>query len=426
MSSEDRLTYAPFLAVAFVLWPVVAVLGAQGFTPALGIAAIPALVFSQPRHLRPYMAAFAALMVWVVASSAWSPTEGGIVSGTLAEGNFAVNAAGLRLFLTALAGVGVLMATMGIPPGTAPRTTRIILRAFGAHAVLLLIVVVFTDQILTLLNPKASAATEAPQNILRNANAFVIALPILASAIWFGARKPALKWTAPAIIAASAVIFVYLDLSSGLIGLVLGGIAIGVVLVFKRYGLRILFSGLGAYLLAAPILLGGLASFTERFGIHLPASFQSRAWSWQVVTGRILEHPLFGNGLEASKTFRETYGDHPDWLARVVADGGVEQAWAVYPVVPGHPHNMPLQIWAETGLVGALLFAGTLVLIGWRLPKPDMLAARTRIAAAGLIGAATSLASFAYSAWNEAFWSTLALAVAALVLLSRRVRGSLG
>ena len=66
------------------------------------------------------------------------------------------------------------------------------------------------------------------------------------------------------------------------------------------------------------------------------------------------------------------------------------------------------------------------LLIGWRLPIGGRLRADIRYAIGGMLAATFCLFSFSYSAWNEAFWSTLALAVAALVLLSRRVRGSLG
>ena len=87
---------------------------------------------------------------------------------------------------------------------------------------------------------------------------------------------------------------------------------------------------------------------------------------------------------------------------------------------------MALQIWAETGLVGALLMALAVLLVGWRLPHGGRLRADVRYAIGGMLAATFCLFSFSYSAWNEAFWATLALAVAALVLLSRRVRGSLG
>ena len=42
-----------------------------------------------------------------------------------------------------------------------------------------------------------------------------------------------------------------------------------------------------------------------------------------------------------------------------------------------------------------------------------------------MTGVAFSLFNFAYSMWNEAFWSSLALAAVAIILLSKRQRESL-
>jgi O-antigen ligase len=126
-----------------------------------------------------------------------------------------------------------------------------------------------------------------------------------------------------------------------------------------------------------------------------------------------------GYGISASKSWRETYADHPDWLARL------PDFWKDYPVVPGHPHNMALQIWAETGLIGAVLVGFALVLLGFRLPQPDQMREDVRYATAGVTGVALSLFSFAYNMWNEAFWSTVVLAAIAIILLAKRQRESL-
>ncbi len=93
--------------------------------------------------------------------------------------------------------------------------------------------------------------------------------------------------------------------------------------------------------------------------------------------------------------------------------------------MPGHPHNMALQIWAETGLIGAVLVGFALVLLGFRLPQPDQMREDVRYAIAGVTGVALSLFSFAYNMWNEAFWSTVVLAAVAIILLAKRQRVSL-
>ena len=81
---------------------------------------------------------------------------------------------------------------------------------------------------------------------------------------------------------------------------------------------------------------------------------------------------------------------------------------------------MGLQLWAETGLVGVILACTVLLLLALALPPPSSLGMPVTIAAAGLIGAGFSLFSLSYSLWNEAFWATVVLVAAAIVLLYRQ------
>jgi O-antigen ligase len=154
----------------------------------------------------------------------------------------------------------------------------------------------------------------------------------------------------------------------------------------------------------------------------LPSSVQSRVWAWQLTTEKIAERPITGHGIEASKEWRETFGDHPDLLEQMVARTGIDDGrWDVYRILPGHPHNMGLQIWAETGLIGALLVIALLLLIGWRLPAPAALPLSTSVAIAALGAASFSLFSLSYSVWNEAFWATVVLAAAGVILVHKRL-----
>lgn len=87
---------------------------------------------------------------------------------------------------------------------------------------------------------------------------------------------------------------------------------------------------------------------------------------------------------------------------------------------------MALQIWAETGMIGAVLAALAAVALGFHLPRPEALRPEIRYAAAGLTGAAAVIFSFAYSLWNEGFWASLALAAAAIILWHRTLRDDAG
>jgi len=415
------MSYAPFLAAAFLLWPLTSMAGTQGNVLLLALAAIPALFVARP-GIRPahYLLAGMAFLVWAVASESWSPVSRGIISGTLMGGDFAIRSAGLRIILTLFFTTLLIAGALRTAPGRAQISSRLILGSLSIHGLLILLSPVFATSVMPVFyGDDPLNHSSGFQNLDRGANAFALVLPILVA--YVGAR-PGLAWKGLALMIAlaSLVSFGVLGSSAAMFGAALMLVAFVIVRVFPKYGLRGLFTTVAAYIALAPILMSGLLYMLERSGVNLPGSFQSRAWSWEVVIGKIQEAPLMGHGIEASKSWQDTYAAYPEWMAQL------PDFWARYPVVPGHPHNMALQIWAETGAVGAFVAALAVLLIGWRLPIGHNLRADIHYAIGGMLAAAFCLFSFSYSVWNEAFWSTLALAVVALIVLSRRVRGSLG
>ena len=415
------MSYAPFLAAAFLLWPLTSMAGTQGNVLLLALAAIPAFFVARP-GIRPahYLLAGMAFLVWAVASESWSPVSRGIISGTLMGGDFAIRSAGLRIILTLFFTTLLIAGALRTAPGRAQISSRLILGSLSIHGLLILLSPVFATSVMPVFyGDDPLNHSSGFQNLDRGANAFALVLPILVA--YVGAR-PGLAWKGLALMIAlaSLVSFGVLGSSAAMFGAALMLVAFVIVRVFPKYGLRGLFTAVAAYIALAPILMSGLLYMLERSGVNLPGSFQSRAWSWEVVIGKIQEAPLMGHGIEASKSWQDTYAAYPEWMAQL------PDFWARYPVVPGHPHNMALQIWAETGAVGAFVAALAVLLIGWRLPIGHNLRTDIRYAIGGMLAAAFCLFSFSYSVWNEAFWSTLALAVVALIVLSRRVRGSLG
>jgi len=414
------MSYAPVLAAAFVLWPLMGLLGGQGYSPLLALAALPALALARPKWPPALYAVLALAFVgWAAASELWSPTSSEFISGSLSEGNFAVKASSLRIVLTALFGTLAVAGAVRIAEGTAQVSARVMLGAFALQGLVLAASWLMIDQVLTAVyGDDPVERVKGIQNLGRNANAFALALPVLVACL---GTRPGLLWKGIAglLLIVSLLLFVQVDSQAAMFGIFFMLAAMGLVFVLRRQGFRVLFGGLAAYVAFAPLLIGVGIKFLKTNGIALPGSFQSRAWSWEVVINKIVEKPLTGHGIAASKTWRETYADHPDWLARL------PDFWAAYPVVPGHPHNMALQIWGETGMTGAALAALALLLLGFRLPQPAAMRADVRYAAAGLAGVAASLFSFAYSVWNEAFWATLILAALSVILLSKRERASL-
>ncbi|MES1203914.1 MAG: hypothetical protein ABUS57_20950, partial [Pseudomonadota bacterium] len=91
-----------------------------------------------------------------------------------------------------------------------------------------------------------------------------------------------------------------------------------------------------------------------------------------------------------------------------------------FSLIPLHPHDASLQIWLETGAIGAGLGALALILGGVALARALRF---DRVAAAGACGAIASIgliANVSYGAWQE-WWIATAFAAAALVTASQHI-----
>ncbi|GAB5458114.1 MAG: hypothetical protein Hens3KO_11440 [Henriciella sp.] len=418
MQGRPSLTFAPFFAGLMMLWPVAAYTGAQGFTIIIGWAAFPAWYFARPRSLPLYALAFAAFIIWAIASSAWSPATGPIYEGSLVSGNFSVNAVVLRIGLTAFAIASVLMAAAQLPQRPFPRSVRTLYTIPAVQGAGVLITALAMGFILNLLAPISDPVLEMPQNLLRNVNAYVILLPLLLAWLW---TRPSRYLQASALIILGVSFFAAhkTGSQSSMVALVLIALSALAANIFRRNCVRISLYAIGLYTLLAPFAMMGLANLVRASGLEVPLSFWSRMYSWQRVTEEAMAKPFTGSGIEASETWREFYQDRPDLLAGIVADTGKTGLWDQYPIIPGHPHSMALQIWAETGLIGAGLVGLSLILLARRLGSADTWQPVVRFASMGLVAATLTFYAVSYSVWNEAFWCSIALSAAAILVISR-------
>lgn len=182
------------------------------------------------------------------------------------------------------------------------------------------------------------------------------------------------------------------------VGLALGTVAALFALSFPRLALGLVSGGAAILIAAAPLIYPAIAQVAFQLvpGDKMPLSYGRRAQMWETASNYIAQKPLTGWGLGAGSTF-----DTP------IMYGGFE-----WPIIQLHPHAAPLHIWLETGGIGALLAAVTLIMAGGVAIR---VFGRYRVATAALVGGLTFLFltwGFSHSAWREWVWTSLAALIA--------------
>ncbi|GAB3123379.1 O-antigen ligase family protein [Novispirillum itersonii] len=158
-------------------------------------------------------------------------------------------------------------------------------------------------------------------------------------------------------LAAVALITVFLHTSeTSMGGILLGLLAAGVVFALPRL-LPLLPVVLAFGFLAMP-WMAPKANSTVYCMVDTIPSLMHRMQIWTFGAERVLEKPLLGWGLDADRIMP---GGH---TPVTLASCHTGQVWSVGESLPLHPHNGPLQIWINFGLLGAALAAATL---GWAL-----------------------------------------------------------
>ena len=247
----------------------------------------------------------------------------------------------------------------------------------------------------------SEAAREAMRrDATRGVSALVMALPAL-SVLWLQwVPGPKGRLIVAALVLATALVSWQFHLAAGLLALGIGAVFFALGWRWPRTTILIITLGYLAMLLLAPLLLPGLSAHMAEHS--LPFSWAWRLEMWHYTGEQIARHPLFGWGLGASRSFA---GDHLQMHGYTIS------------YLLQHPHDLGLQVWLETGLVGVLLLALAIALFGMRLAG-----ARTLSHAQGAAIAASAMVFFVffsitYGAWQEWLWASVGW-VAALCILT--------
>lgn len=206
-----------------------------------------------------------------------------------------------------------------------------------------------------------------------------------------------------ALAAGGALLAGQFGMQANLIGFALGAGAFALGLFLPRAAVLAVSGGLALWLATAPFLTPLLLSRAPEQDM-LAHSWAMRVEIWRYASARILEQPWIGHGLDASRAFADT----------IEVNGETLRA------LPLHPHSISLQIWLETGVIGAALACAAILFGGWRLAQACAGAPAKAAAAAGAIAALGFIANVSFGAWQEWWIAALMTAAAAVAAIETR------
>lgn len=373
------------IAGLLVLTPLLGWAGSLGFAPAVALAGLLTVsslrVRTEDRAL--LLALFTAL-VWACASVFWSPWR----PGDLEEQT------GLKLvFMLALYGCAV-SAARAVPEVRLPGLIKGLVAATLILALILLLEAATAAagyKILLGLIGQTVRPDYAIKNVAQGLYVLTLLAPMAIAAV-SGRARWVLGLGLGAGIIGPALVFGY---DAPLLALACALLAAGLVWFFSFMGPRLLAGLSAGGFLLAPVLVNG--AFTlgldERLSPFLSESWLQRLGYWSKAVEWIWARPLPGWGLDASRAFG--------------------------PGIQLHPHNAPLQVWMELGLIGAVAAAIVWASIFSGLSRP----VRTPPAAAAAAAATAYLVfgAVSFGVWQE-WWLALGALTALACILVLRAR----
>lgn len=392
------------LWLVWALWPVFALGGGLALAPLNALAAIllaPGVLRSGALRLAPYMLVIAAFLAFAAVSTAWSARAFQFIDIDLAAGDINLRNEVLRVGLGLLASAIVIAAIVRMDPLRTGPVVIAGLWALIAQVVVVGLLALFQREALALFAPMMSAEAEGVQNITRNALIMAAASPVLFFGLW--ARGRGYEVVALVLLAIQAASLWKLGADAGVLAIA-AAICAGLLMkMFPRFGFRVLACGVAAVILTMPLLAGYLGNGMTEASAAAASSLDWRLLIWNRVLEEIHASPFIGNGLGVLRT-----------IDTLIQEGPL----AGNMLVPNHAHNMALQLWAETGLVGAVLLSLAILAAGWRLPEPRSLGRRAFVVA-GLATTGAVIGFVSFDLWNEWWWSAMGLLAALSVAVCR-------
>lgn len=386
--------------LVFICMPILAIAGGLGIAPAgtvLGLVGWTIMLrFGEfKRALRqPWFLSLTALLIWCYITQLWSP-----YSPKAPPGN------AVKLIIIVLAYCGIMTTFNVLRPKLADMFCHLFM-ATGILAIGLMFIEILSGYGLSnLVDPVGVDETnikrqfDAEQNLGRGILTYTQFLPALIFMLMVKFRRGYL----------AAILITALLVSTSMLNrlslpvVIMAAMSIVMAMAWKWPQMTVKLTGLAIVLL---ILLGPLTGFltghvNDEVLHSLPLSLEHRFRMWAYSWERIIEHPWIGNGFDASRSYQDTFN----------VRGGLDMV-----IVSLHPHNAAMQIWLETGFIGAVLAAMSIAFF----IRPAAQFAQTPQRASALTGTMTAATLFGFTTigvWQFWWIGSIFIALAILKLI---------
>lgn len=390
--SIEKFAYK-LLVLVLVLTPIIAHAGGLGFVPLVFLMGLAGLVFCLLSRRFIFTKVQQALVVftgYLCLSANWSPYEADI---------FITNYNKLLIMSIALYW-SVYLFDLAAKKNSKKLITLILIMSFLEAIVLF--VDIITQYSLTMVIESLYTSEDRLYRLVQtemNLGHAIIFLVLLLSPVlvFIFSRYPKYISLTVSVIIVSLIIFASIlnHLAIGTFSVIAVLISMGLGYIYPRFAPSFfIFISILAIILA-PVLAYFSFLITEPGLTDLPMSWDHRFRMWGYCWNIISEHPFVGAGFDASRTFNDSF---------IAKDG------RNLPLLSLHPHNLGVQIWTETGLVGAVL--ASIVLLSLIKPlKKITNNSKSSSAYSGVIVASLTISLLTIGAWQLWWWSAVFLAL---------------
>jgi O-antigen ligase len=244
-------------------------------------------------------------------------------------------------------------------------------------------------------------------------------LSILISIIWPVAvlilkhyGKP--LWASAVILVAAAIAYQYPN-EAMFLGLLIGAFTFISSLCLRKVSIIFVFGVFALLVITGPIIAYSIMNVPtiKKQALNILTYRKHRINIWEFVAKKVEERPVLGHGFESARRL----GAIEDQYYKETRNALGASRFRIK--LPLHPHNIPLQIWLELGLVGIILYLGILFgicRILWRWRGPPVWAAAFAASTASYL----TVSSLSFGAWQNWWLATAWLTVGICILASKQ------